>query len=129
MTFNVYIARGERNGIAVMKIGKSQNLPQRERDIGLSIELSVPQFNQHSAFVVERSLKKLVIAQGGKRLADTYDSFHYDPDIYSLLCAKIEEITEKASEEEEIKLFREHYYGMVAEESRAKFREKYSRYY
>jgi hypothetical protein len=115
-TYNVYIARGERFGIAVMKIGKSQNLPHRERVIGLSIELSVPQFNEHSAFVVERNLKKLIIAQGGKRIPNTRDSFHYDPEIYSLLHARIVDLTEKASEEEEIRDIRTSYYAILRKE-------------
>ena len=120
MTSNVYIARGERDGVVVMKVGKSDNVHRRQREIGISVEMSISQTDRGSAFDIETQLRDFVIAQGGKRFLGTYDWFYFDPHIYAALCAVVANINQEATADAEISLLRTRYHQLLEDETEYK---------
>ena len=102
MLSNVYIARGARGGTAVMKVGKTNNIRQRQRELSITIELCIPQPDATSALDLETQLRLFVLTQGGKRLPRTTDWFYFDLHIYTALCAVVAELNEEAASYTEI---------------------------
>jgi seryl-tRNA synthetase len=102
MLSNVYIARGERDGVAVMKVGKANNLRHRQKAIGITIEMSIPQSDEAAAFELENELRFFVACQWGKRLPGKNDWFYFDPKIYTALCVRVVELGGEAIGDSEI---------------------------
>jgi hypothetical protein len=92
MLSNVYIARGERDGVPVMKVGKANNIRQRQNAIGITIEMSIPQLDEAAAFDLETQLRLFVLTHGGKRLLRTNDWFYFDSRIYAALCTIVADL-------------------------------------
>ena len=93
-TYNVYIAHGERDGIAVMKIGKSKDLHQRARQLGLAIDMFVPYPDEDEAFAFETCLRDFVVDKGGKMLPGKNDWFYFDSRLYKELYAVVDKMAE-----------------------------------
>jgi hypothetical protein len=83
MTSNAYIAS---DGQTVMKVGKTNNIRLREKQIGVTITVTVACLDESAAFQVESQLRDFVIEQGGIRHQRTIDWFNFDIRIYRMLC-------------------------------------------
>jgi hypothetical protein len=116
-----YIAAGYINRTHLMKVGKTNNLPRRSRQIGLPIELSSQVLTETGAFQFEAQLRNFVIAQGGIRYKRTLDWFLFDACIYHLLSHHFSaqvttEFWETLSPDEEIELYRRRYAQLLKDE-------------
>jgi hypothetical protein len=119
MASNAYIARGQKDGKPVMKVGKADNIPQREKQIAATIELTIACLDAEAAFRVESQLRDFVIIKGGIRYQGTLDWFEFDPRIYDMLSEFASDLKVKAlfnSEEREIIQLKKRYYELIAEE-------------
>jgi hypothetical protein len=83
VTSNAYIAT---DGETVMKVGKSNDVKRRERQIAIPMTLTLACVDEAAALRVESNLRDFVIEQGGIRHFGTIDYFRYDPQIYVMLC-------------------------------------------
>jgi hypothetical protein len=117
MSSNVYVARGERGGVDVMKVGKTNNIRQRQSELGITIELSISQPDAAAALNLETHLRLFVLTKGGKRLPRTTDWFYFDPQIYAALCAAVAELNEEDDCDAEIAALRERYHRLLADEA------------
>jgi len=89
MQSNVYIARGARGGTAVMKVGKTNNIRQRQSELDITIEMSISQPDEAGALDLEAQLRLFILSRGGKKLPRTTDWFYFDSDIYIALYATV----------------------------------------
>jgi hypothetical protein len=85
MASNAYIARGNRDGTPVMKVGKANDIHRRQKQIGVSIDLTIGCLDEAAAFRVESQLRDFVVAQGGIQYYSTIDWFQFDQRVYDLL--------------------------------------------
>lgn len=83
MTSNAYIAT---DGETVMKVGKSNDVKRREREIAIPMTLTLACIDEAAAFRVESQLRVFVVKNGGIRHQQTIDWFKFDPQIYAMLC-------------------------------------------
>ena len=118
MTSNVYIARGEHNGIAVMKVGKANDVRQRVRQLGLFLELSIAQADEAAAFAFEGELRFFMSYRGGKTLPGKNDWFYFDWSIFIDLCATVAELYHKAINYAAVLHEPSQYYGLLGDEKR-----------
>jgi hypothetical protein len=82
-TSNAYIAT---DGESFMKVGKTNDLEKRERQIALPIKVTVACLDEAAAYRVESQLRKFIMKNGGIRHEATKDWFSFDPQIYKMLC-------------------------------------------
>jgi hypothetical protein len=82
MINNAYIATDNKT---VMKVGKSNNLKQREKDIALPITFMIPCLDELAARKVETKLRKFIVNHGGIKYRSRLDWFEFDPQIYNML--------------------------------------------
>jgi len=106
-----------------MKVGKTNNLHRRSRQIGISIELSTASLTEAGALRLETELRQFVLAQGGVRYRNTIDWFTFDAQIYALLCEyfiaqHMPELSNTLSPDEEITLYRRRYIQLLTDEYR-----------
>jgi hypothetical protein len=119
MTSNAYIAS---DGEKLMKVGKSNNPKRREKQIDLTITLTIGCLDEVSAYRIESQLRQFIIERGGIKHASTVDWFIFDPQIYRMVCefaANIDGFTplsDDDSQEAEIAVLRKRYFQLLAEE-------------
>ncbi|MEO8607159.1 MAG: hypothetical protein ABI690_04725 [Chloroflexota bacterium] len=75
MTSNAYIAS---DGEKLMKVGKSNNPKRREKQIDLTITLTVACLDEVSAYRIESQLRQFIVEQGGIKHTSTVDWFIFD---------------------------------------------------
>jgi hypothetical protein len=81
---NVYVAT---DGKTVMKVGKTNNVKQREKQIDLPITIKLSCPNAAVAFQIEREFRHIIVEMGGVRHVDKVDWFDFDSEIYLALLA------------------------------------------
>lgn len=118
-----YIVAGHVNDVHLMKVGKTNHLQRRSRQLGLSITVSTALLTEAAAFRVESDLRKFVIQQGGIRFKKTLDWFIFDERIYDLLQEYFSGLSESEPEsalslDEEIALYRRRYIELIEAEYR-----------
>ena len=86
----VYLAVGNIDLVHVMKIGKANNIDQREKQIGVTITHAVRLRDEATAFRVETQLREIMRMGGAKQLSDTHDWFEFHQSIYKAIMAQIE---------------------------------------
>ena len=117
MKSNAYIGQGIQNNIHVMKVGKSNDIKRRQRELQITFDGCVVCLNSNSAYKVERQLREFVIQQGGIRYQETLDWFLFDPEIYeSLQQNLLRQVTNSIEKEDEILQFIRRYYEIVIAE-------------
>lgn len=119
-----YITSGHINGIHMMKVGKTNHLKRRSRQIGLPIAFSTVSLTEKGAFRVESALRQFVIQQGGVHFKNTIDWFIFDQRIYDLLQEYFiglfahEPAAQTLSPDEEIATYRRCYIELLMSEYR-----------
>jgi predicted esterase YcpF (UPF0227 family) len=117
MTSNAYIGQGIHDNSHLMKIGKSNDVTRRQRELGITIERIEQCIDEVTALKFENDLRQLAIQQGGIRYKRTLDWFEFDASIYSLLLEFFnvpdETDQKELSEDEEIYIYRERYYQLL----------------
>ncbi len=84
MASNAYIAT---DGETVMKVGKANDVKRREKQIAIRITRTVACFPyEEAALRMESKLRDFVMKRGGIRYRSTIDWFHFDQQIYGMLC-------------------------------------------
>lgn len=83
MTSNAYIAT---DGETIMKVGKANDVKRREKQIAIRITRTVVCLDEGAALRVESKLREFVVKRGGIRYRTTIDWFHFDQQIYNMLC-------------------------------------------
>ena len=119
MASNAYIARGNRDGKTVMKVGKANNILQREKQIAVSIEFTIACLDAEAAFRVESQLRDFVVGQGCIRYHGTIDWFEFDQRVYEMLSEFASNVKAEPpfdSEEDEISLLLNRYHQLLAQE-------------
>lgn len=86
----VYLAVGNVDRVHVMKIGKANNLDQREKQIGVTITHACRLKDEQTAFRVETQLRDIMRMGGAKQLSDSLDWFEFNQPIYKAIMAQIE---------------------------------------
>ena len=76
MTSNAYIAS---DGEKLMKVGKSNNPKRREKQIDLTITLTIDCLDEVSAYKIESQLRQFIAERGGIKHASTVEWFIFDP--------------------------------------------------
>jgi len=114
---NAYIGQGIRDGVHLMKIGKSNDVKRRQRELPITIDRIAVCVSESAAYQFEDDLRRFVTQQGGVRYQKTLDWFEFDERIYSLLLkffnAPDDADRKELSEEEEIRLYRDRYYQLL----------------
>jgi hypothetical protein len=82
MTSNAYIATDSET---LMKVGKSNDVKRRERELAIPITFTIACFDESTAFRVESELRDFVLQRGGIRHQATIDWFKFDAQIYRML--------------------------------------------
>jgi hypothetical protein len=118
-----YLAAGQVDGVYLMKVGKTNHLKRRSRQLGLPIALSISSLTEKGAFHVESALRQFVIQQGGVRFKNTIDWFILDQRIYDLLQEyfvglSAHEPAQTLSLDEEIATYRRRYIELLVNEYR-----------
>lgn len=85
MSSNVYLAQGTFNGQYVMKVGKANDVRQRQENLEIIIKTSRECPSERDAFTLEDNMRRLVLRLGAKRLRGRIDWFEFDADIYQQL--------------------------------------------
>lgn len=106
-----YITAGLVNGVHLMKVGKTNHLQRRSRQLALPIEFSTASLSKVGALRLEDELRQFVLAQNGVRFRNTPDWFAFDERIYDLLreyliSRSAPECAQILSPDEEIALYR-----------------------
>src|SRR5215216_4992706 len=118
MTSNVYIAS---DGEKLMKVGKANNPKRREKQIDLTITLTVACLDEVSAYRIESQLRQFIAERGGIKHASTVDWFVFDPQIYRMVCefaANLDDFTalsEEESQDAEIDVLRRRYFKLLVD--------------
>ena len=86
----VYLAVGNIDLTHVMKIGKANNLDQREKQIGVTITHAVRLRDEATAFRVETQLREMMRAGGARQIGETNDWFEFHQSIFKAIMAQIE---------------------------------------
>src|SRR5262245_27219415 len=84
MSSNAYIAT---DGESLMKVGKANNIKNRQQQIGLPITIHLSCPDEDVALLIETEFRRIVREMGGIRHAKGVDWFEYDHDIYLMLMA------------------------------------------
>jgi hypothetical protein len=119
MASNAYIARGNRGGNRVMKVGKANNVRLLEKQIAATIEFTIACLDEAAAFRVESKLRDFVVGQGGIRYLSTLDWFEFDQRLYEMLsefASNLNALPLFDPEEHEISLLLDKYHQLVADE-------------
>ena len=118
MASNAYLATDNEK---LMKVGKSNNPKRREKQIDLTITLTVACLDEMSAYRIEDQLRQFIAERGGIKHASTVDWFAFDPQIYRMVCefaANLDgykAISEEESQDAEIDVLRRRYFKLIAE--------------
>ncbi len=100
-----------------MKVGKSNDVKRRQRELQITIDDSIMRLNPNSAYRVEKQLREFVIQQGGIRYRETLDWFLFDPEIYEALQHYfLRHVTDSLSQEDEVLRFVRRYYEIIITE-------------
>ena len=117
MKSSAYIGQGIRESTRVMKVGKSNDVKRRQRELPITIERIAVCVSEAAAYQFENDLRRFIIQQGGIRYQKTLDWFEFDERIYKLLSQFFEptasEEIHELTENEEIQLFREKYRDLL----------------
>ena len=117
MTSNAYVGQGVCGNAHVMKVGKSNNVTRRERELGITIEHIAQCISETTALELENHLREFVIQEGGVRYKRTLDWFEFDKRIYNILVIFFNQEyirqSPELNEEDEILLFQEKYYDLL----------------
>ena len=110
---NAYVGQGTRDNVHIIKIGKSNDVKRRQRELSITLDRIATCVSEAAAYQFEADLRQFVMQQGGIRYKQTLDWFEFDKRIYDMLVTffekqRVEKATE-LSEEEEISLYREKY--------------------
>jgi hypothetical protein len=82
MPSNAYIAT---DGETVLKVGKSNDVKRREKQIAVPIKCTIACLDETAAYRVETQLRDFVIKRGGLQHQGTIDWFKFDQQIYAML--------------------------------------------
>ena len=85
MKSSAYIGQGIRESTRVMKVGKSNDVKRRQRELPITIERIAVCVSEAAAYQFENDLRRFIIQQGGIRYQKTLDWFEFDERIYKLL--------------------------------------------
>lgn len=128
MSSNAYVAT---DGEKLMKVGKTNNPKRREKQIDLTITLTVACLDEVSAYQIEDQLRQFIAERGGIKHASTVDWFAFDPQIYRMVCefaANLDgfaPLSEEESQEAEIEVLRRRYFKLLVDENRVDTKEIY----
>jgi hypothetical protein len=126
MSSNAYLAT---DGEKLMKVGKANNPKRREKQIDLTITLTVACLDEVSAYRIEDQLRHFIAERGGIKHASTVDWFAFDPQIYRMVCefaANLDgykALSEEESQDAEIDVLRRRYFKLLVDESRVDSKE------
>lgn len=119
MSSNAYLAT---DGEKLMKVGKANNPKRREKQIDLTITLTVACLDEMSAYRIEDQLRQFIAERGGIKHASTVDWFAFDPQIYRMVCefaANLDgykALSEEESQDAEIDVLRRRYFKLLVDE-------------
>lgn len=94
----VYLAVGNIDLVHVMKIGKANNLDQREKQIGITITHAVRLKDEQTAFRVESQFREMLRVGGAKQFAGTNDWFEFRQSIFKAIMAQFELLNQVSPE-------------------------------
>jgi hypothetical protein len=83
MTSSAYIAT---DGETVMKVGKTNDVKRREKQIAVPITHTIACLDEAASRRLENQLRDFVLERGGIRHQGTVDWFQFDSQIYTMLC-------------------------------------------
>lgn len=79
---NTYLAYGKWHGFALMKVGKTINVANRQKELTLRIEFSCPCYTPEEATAFEASLRAVMRNQGAEQFMHRYDWFVFNKHVY-----------------------------------------------
>jgi len=116
MKSNVYLACGTDDWYFLMKVGKANNIKLREKQIYMSIKVSVPTMTVEDAFILETRMRKLAVSLGATRYPRTYDSFFYNESIYRVIEKELGVLSASENIDDEIAFYQQSYQRILAKD-------------